>query len=291
MRPQRKRFKRMAVASLLRGAALGLNALPPPWAHALGAAAGRAFGFAGALWDQPDRARAQAQLSRHLGLEAAQAAAMTREVFAQLGRFGAELATMRPDRIREQVRLPEAAEQVLRQAREAGPVLVVAGHLGNWELLAARLAPVLTPCAVLATDPPNPGIGRWLEARRRRFGVLTVARGGGGTGVLRQVLRHRGGVGVLLDQRTLVPSVDVPFFGVPAPTPIRPAQWAIRRRLAVVAAVCVREPSGGFRVHLEPIPRGGDPVDLTRRLTAWLEARIREHPEQWVWVHDRWTPS
>ena len=37
-----------------------------------------------------------------------------------------------------------------------------------------------------------------------------------------------------------------------------------------------------------PIPASGTLADISQRWLDVLEARIREHPEQWMWMHRRW---
>ena len=55
----------------------------------------------------------------------------------------------------------------------------------------------------------------------------------------------------------------------------------------------VRE-GAGFRLRFLPpiLPEGGADDENVRRLTARhvaaLESVVREHPEQWFWMHRRW---
>ena len=49
-------------------------------------------------------------------------------------------------------------------------------------------------------------------------------------------------------------------------------------------------------MHVHPMiepPNTGDPgrdvLALTAKINAWVEARVREKPEQWLWIHRRWS--
>jgi len=94
---------------------------------------------------------------------------------------------------------------------------------------------------------------------------------------------------MLIDQDTKVEAVFVPFFGCPASTPVGAAALALRKGLPVVVGTIHRTPGMRYRIVLRPVDATGlDETALTARLTAGLEAAVRQHPTQWVWVHRRW---
>jgi KDO2-lipid IV(A) lauroyltransferase len=72
---------------------------------------------------------------------------------------------------------------------------------------------------------------------------------------------------------------------------------ALRTGCAIVPTFCVREPDDSLRaIVLEEIEASdladqpdGD-VELTKRINAAIEQQIRAHPDQWLWLHDRWKP-
>jgi len=106
-------------------------------------------------------------------------------------------------------------------------------------------------------------------------------------------LRRNRVVAMLIDQDTRGAGVFVPFFGRPAHTPPGAALLALRARVPVVTVFIERRPAGGHLVRVSPIPaelpRGREGVrELTRRLTAAIEAQIRRSPAEWVWWHERW---
>ena len=86
-------------------------------------------------------------------------------------------------------------------------------------------------------------------------------------------------------------SAFVPFFGVPACTLLAPAKMAASLRMTVLPLIVLMKPGGqGYRVLAPPPLEGfpsGDALADTERLNRWLEARIRECPAQYLWVHKR----
>jgi Kdo2-lipid IVA lauroyltransferase/acyltransferase len=82
----------------------------------------------------------------------------------------------------------------------------------------------------------------------------------------------------------------VPFFGVPAATLIAPARMAKMLGMVVQPVVAEMREGGGWRVTFHEPWQGwptDDPVADTLRLNQWIEAEVRRHPAQYLWVHKR----
>jgi KDO2-lipid IV(A) lauroyltransferase len=176
-------------------------------------------------------------------------------------------------------------------ARAAGrPILIVTGHCGNWELLAAALNVRGLGMSVVARELVEPGLQQSLLALRSRFGTRTIVRGvPGAARELLQVLRGGGALGLLIDQDTQVEGVFVDFFGRPAWTPVGAAEIALRFDAAVLPTFIERASDGSHRALIAPaLPLPTDPVSATQAMSATIEAQIRRVPEQWVWMHRRW---
>jgi KDO2-lipid IV(A) lauroyltransferase len=100
------------------------------------------------------------------------------------------------------------------------------------------------------------------------------------------------GVVVLPPDQAVIPreGVLVPFLGRPAWTTPAPAKMALRADATIVFGFCI--PDGlRHRVEFEEPIRAADftdPVQLTERINDVLSRRIRERPELWLWMHDRW---
>jgi KDO2-lipid IV(A) lauroyltransferase len=108
-------------------------------------------------------------------------------------------------------------------------------------------------------------------------------------------LRAGRAVAFVVDQGALgLASTWVPFFGRLAKTPRGPAVFALRLGVPIVFGVALRQPSGRYRLALEPIdvtPTGDRDRDIDRIVatyTAVLEQWVRRAPEQYFWHHRRW---
>lgn len=183
------------------------------------------------------------------------------------------------------------ALRAMRAQNKGG--LIISGHLGNWELGALVSGAFDVPMAVLYRAPNNPYVD-WLIRRARLHTAGQVyAKGATGTLGLMRHLRAGGYSGILIDQK-LNEGIMVPFFGLPAATTTAPAEMAMRFGLPIIVARVVRLQGARFAVECRTVAvprtadRRADAVALTTALTAQLEVWIREHPEQWLWLHNRW---
>ena len=176
-----------------------------------------------------------------------------------------------------------------------GRALALSAHLGNWEVLSAahRLSPYSLAVVVRPLD--SPALNAIAEAVRRKTGVELIDK----KRALRPVMSALAAgriVGILLDQNaSRREGVFVPFFGRPASTSRSIALLAVRTGTPVLPIFARRQADGGHRVTVLPalpLPLSNDAeaavVELTARCTAVIEAAVRETPEQWLWMHNRW---
>jgi len=173
-----------------------------------------------------------------------------------------------------------------------GGCVFVTPHLGNWELLPDIAAAVGIPLAIVARHLENPYLERMLRASRVSTGHLFLARRQALL-PLERALRRGHSVGLVADQAT-IRGVAAPFFGRPAFTTPMPALLAVRERRPIVVVACIRIAPMRFDGYLgEPIWPGdgnerAEVVRLTEALNLAMEGVIRAHPEQYLWMHNRW---
>lgn len=179
----------------------------------------------------------------------------------------------------------------IEMARAAGrPLLILTGHCGNWELLAAALNVAGLGMAVVGRELDDQGLQARLLGLRSRFGSRTIVRGTPGAARdLLRTLRAGGALGMLIDQDTRVDGVWVDFFGRPAYTPVGAAEIALRLGACVLPTFIERLDDGGHLATIQPaLALPGEPRAATQAMTERIEAQIRRVPEQWVWLHRRW---
>jgi len=222
---------------------------------------------------------------------------ITRATYANLGRTSVETAILPAYSAAEIVNLFEdvqgwgIVEQ--RLARGKG-LIVVTGHLGNWELGGAYLAARGVPIDAVARHMANPLFDRYLTSTRQRIGMSVVHDDEAVRRVPRS-LRSGRAVAFLVDQGAVgLASTWVPFFGRYAKTPRGPAVFALRLDAPIVFGAAVRRPSGRYQLSFEAIdvtPTGDREADVDRivaEYTLTLERWIRRTPEQYLWHHRRW---
>jgi len=172
--------------------------------------------------------------------------------------------------------------------------LFVSGHCGNWELMPRCIGDVGLKGTLVYRPPNNPYVDAWI-AKQRRIGLPTLAaKGGDGARGIIRTLKDGGFLAMLVDQK-MNDGISVPFFGRPAMTPTGAPQLSLRHGSPIVPAWCERLPGQRFRMTVYPelpMPNTGDRhkdmYELALKLNQFLEARIRENPANWLWLHNRW---
>ena len=173
-------------------------------------------------------------------------------------------------------------------------VILLTGHLGNWELVGTRIAAEGYPLTVIARAQRDDRLTAYIQRTREEVGMRVFHRETAVRESLR-ALRSNELVGILLDQNAGDEGVFVEFFGHLASTAPGAAAFALRTEAAVVPTFGWRRPDDTHVVEIgEPVPlirtgdREKDIVANTGRYTKIIENLIRVHPAQWFWLHKRW---
>jgi Kdo2-lipid IVA lauroyltransferase/acyltransferase len=180
-----------------------------------------------------------------------------------------------------------------RCLKEGRGLIVIIGHLGNWEI--GGLATTMAGYSIQSLNRPisNPWIDRYLLRFRTQTGQRMIPRDGA-LGEMVRVLRKGGMLVVQVDQDAREVGVYVNFFGRPASTHRAPATLSLKYNTPVVLVNTYREGLMNYAVATEPIWPDAfrdrpDPVKaLTQAYSDRFEECVRQHPDQWFWMHDRW---
>ena len=182
----------------------------------------------------------------------------------------------------------EGWESLAERSQRGHGTLFVGGHGGAFELaLLSGSEQAGVRASVFAREVQQPWIARRVEAWRRKSGLEFLAPSGSMSEGYDALGRGRVLV-FAMDQRHNQ-GVPVPFFGHPAwtaPSLVRAHQ---KTGLPVYAGWVVREGLGRHCATLYgPLPMTGDVEGDLAMVNGWLEARIRETPHAWLWLHARW---
>ena len=239
-------------------------------------------------------------------LSAADAERIVRGMWDNLGRVAAEYPHLRdikvfPHDFPKRGDFPERSERVavagiehLDRAVAAGQkVIVFGGHLGNWEIAALAAGQYGIDVAQIYRAANNPLVDRMIARFRGTQGEF-IPKGAIASRRALAALRRGAHLTLLVDQK-LNDGIPVPFFGRTAMTAPALALLALHFDCTVLPARVERLRGAHFRLTIHPplaLPRSGnrtaDVAALMGVVNQTLEGWIREHPEQWFWLHSRW---
>ncbi len=227
-------------------------------------------------------------------------------VWDNLGRVAAEFAHIdriiihdpaRPERSSDpDVAIDDATYARLKMLGDRNkPNLVFAAHLANWEIPALAPHSFGFPTSILYRRPNIGGASNAIVDMRARCMGNMVAAGLDAPLKLGRALERGENVAVLVDQHT-TQGVDVVFFGRWAKANPLVAQLARLTGAPIRGVRAVRLPDDNhFRVELTeeiaPVRDAEGRVDIQatmQAITNVIEGWVREHPEQWLWLHRRW---
>ena len=186
------------------------------------------------------------------------------------------------------------AERFAQMRDDGKPSLLFAAHLANWELPAVAAAAHGIDAVSVFRMPGMRVFGDLIyEVRRGSMGRL-LQTGRMAALAMAAEIERGAHLGLLVDQFWTGGS-KVTFFGRLCPANPTIARLARHYDCEVRGIRVVRLPNHHFRLDItEPLelPRDADgkiAVDATMQMiTSIIESWIREHPEQWLWLHRRW---
>lgn len=280
---------RQAFILLLRG----MRVIPLGAAQAFGGGMGTLAYCLGARYRKV--ADKNLQIAYGVAMTAGERRKTIRRVFQNFGRatLGEFLKapSLTQDELRNLVKAETYAPVDALLARGKGVILFTA-HFGNWELLARRAAMEGYSVTVVARQGDDPGFNKLTDMLRENGGYEVHPRGDSPRRLL-QRLKQNKIIAILPDQKS--DDVFVPFFGTLAGTVAGPAVLALKTGAAIVPMFCPRQQDGTYRMVLLPeivaAPTGDTEADIRRimtEITQVIENMVREYPDQWLWLHDRW---
>ena len=230
----------------------------------------------------------------------AEVRAIVKGAWDNLGRTGAEYAHLaelfdfddqNPQGGRTEV---VGIEHFLALRDDGKPGLIFAAHLANWEMPAICAARYGLEATAVFRPPNDQAVAHVVhEVRSQTMGGLEAARRGAAF-AMQGVLERGGHLGMLIDQH-FTRGVIVDFLGRPALTNPLLGKFARHYDCPVHGVRIVRLPGHRFKVELTPplsLPR--DPngqINVQGAMQAMSDVVagwVREHPEQWLWMHRRW---
>lgn len=184
----------------------------------------------------------------------------------------------------------------LQKAMEEGTGGIIAtAHSGNWELMGGAFALAGIPLVGVAQQQRSAGADRFIVERRTQIGMhITYKKG---VREMFDMLAQGWFIGLIMDQDPAKrDGVLVEFFGQPTNYFTGAAGMGRFRGAPIFPAFMHRDNATGRHTLIVSPPiytehtkdKRADIQRTTQRLAALTEAHIRQYPEEWFWLHDRW---
>lgn len=277
-------------ALLVRGAIRLVLALPYRWALSIGRVLGL---FTWAVL--PTRRRlVEVQARSAIGEEATRSFVL--KVFMNQGEILVDTiryAFMDEDELRSRIRIEgrENLEEALEQGRG---VMMITGHIGNWEILSNLPRLVGIQFCVMADRREDERLEAAIDGIRRRSGATILPPKGKALMLVKELRKGRL-IGMVVDQRgRRRDNLFCDVFGMPAPTNPAPAFIAIKGDALVLPVYAMKE-EGGYVIRFDPLvdtrrfSPGADGIEaLSRFMQTWVSTTVRKNPTWWFWLHSRW---
>lgn len=186
------------------------------------------------------------------------------------------------------------AEQIEALKKNDGPSLLFLGHMGNWEYATLVALQQGVKIAQVYRTLNNPLIARMIDYVHGRVNAARVTKGQKGARQSLKTLKGGINLSMLVDQK-MNEGIPVPFFGRDAMTAPAIARLALKFQCPIVPIRVERLEGVKCRVTYYPpldIPVTGTVEEkvfhIMSQINQMLESWIRERPDQWFWVHNRW---
>jgi KDO2-lipid IV(A) lauroyltransferase len=186
-------------------------------------------------------------------------------------------------------------ELIIKKYDEGKGVILLSSHFGNWEFIAISVAfQIQLPFSVIVKPLRNPLVYEWMNVARTRFGNEVVPLG---ISIRKtyQTLKEKKIVAMVADQRGPAEGVKVDFFGKKVAVYTGPAVLALKTGAPLICGIPVRDKNYIYKttlveISLDNLPETDEEkiIEISRRYTSYLEKVIRDNPEQWLWMHNRW---
>jgi KDO2-lipid IV(A) lauroyltransferase len=189
----------------------------------------------------------------------------------------------------------EGFERLTAIARSGRPAVLISGHFSNIEIMAAVILAAGIDCDITYRAANNPYVDRRIKEGRFRYGVKLLApKGAEGARDLLQSLSAGRSIAMLNDQRYDGGVAGV-FFGREVMTLPAGVRLALKFGCVLQPMAIQRTRGARFRVVIhEPIAldaandRAEAIAASVQAINGYIEARVRERPGEWWWMHRRW---
>jgi Kdo2-lipid IVA lauroyltransferase/acyltransferase len=205
-----------------------------------------------------------------------------------------DIPYLNKDKLRRWISV-EGLDNYTEACKEGKGVLTFSAHFGNWEIGNATLAIMTRPFVFVYRVFDSPLLEKAITGVRASYGNISLSKENAMRPMIR-LLKKGATINILIDQNVAwYEGVFVDLFGRKACTTPGFALLALHTKAPVLPVFTRRLPDGRYLLEIgkkiEIIRSGNRDADVlinTQNFTKIIEDKIRQYPEQWFWVHQRW---
>jgi len=218
---------------------------------------------------------------------------ITKNMWENYGRILADyvfLKDFRKLKLKEYVRFND--NNILSTIKKKNkPVIFISGHFNNFELLAMHLEMKGINLAAIYRPLNNIFLNKiMVNIRSSYICKKQIPKGIAGVKTMVNLFKKNTSLALMIDQRVSQGS-QIKFFNQNALTTTIPAQFVKKYQCLVVPVYVERKNKNYFDLNIEkPFEfNQKDSIEfITQTLNLWLEEKIKNNPNQWIWTHNRW---
>jgi Kdo2-lipid IVA lauroyltransferase/acyltransferase len=222
---------------------------------------------------------------------------LARQTWEHLGIIGSEFLyfyTRTPEQLKKLVKI-EGEENLKKVLAKQKGIVLVMGHIGNWELLGMFLSVFGYKLSPVVKTQSNSFLDKIIEEKRHSVGMKTIPN----KGFLRPIVdafKRNEIVPFLIDQEVRKFRVKVNFFGREASIPQGAAEFSLRTGTPVIFAYINRVNNNQHILVISEeisLKQSGnnkqDIIDNTTLFMNLIQDVVKKHPDQWLWMHSLWS--
>lgn len=214
-------------------------------------------------------------------------------VWRNIGRVSVEF--IRSRELLSEEKVPVEGRTLIADALKEGKgAVLLSAHYCNWEFAGIFIQRFIHEFVAVYRPMKNPFVDEWIRQKRSMGGIPVILHRQAVKASFK-LMRQNGVIGILADQNLYHGGIFVDFFGRPAATTTLPALLHVRTGAPVILTHIGRE-NGTFRMYFERLSFPDVAEDqritsITQTINDAMERVIRERPEWWFWIHNRWKRS
>ncbi|HJL73528.1 MAG TPA: lysophospholipid acyltransferase family protein [Nitrospinaceae bacterium] len=201
-----------------------------------------------------------------------------------------------PERVHQLIEGEPAGLDTLKQCLERGKgIFFLTAHYGNWEIMGIDHGyRGICKLNSIFRRLDNPYLDELVMQFRTVSGNGVFCRDESPLRIVRAIKRNET-VAVMMDQNTAKGGIFVNFFGTKAATARALALLSHRTGAAVLPLFSYPTDQGTYRIEYGPElslkkseDKEHDVIAWTQACETFIEQKIRDAPEPWMWAHRRW---